>query len=125
MNAILSAGRYLLIIPALVLGLMHFMNGNAMAGMVPIPGGVIWVYLTGAALVAASVSIIIGKWDKLAAALLGLLLIIFALSIHLPGVLSSGGEDVGAMTSLLKDLGLAGGAWVYAAVMAKDKSVIG
>jgi uncharacterized membrane protein len=124
MNAILSAGRYLLVVPTLLFGVMHFMNANAMAGMVPIPGGAVWIYITGLALVAASVSIIIGKWDKLAATLLGLLLIIFALSVHLPGVLESAENHV-AMGGLLKDLGLAGGAWVYAASMAKDKSVIG
>jgi putative oxidoreductase len=125
MNAILSAGRYLLIVPPLIYGVMHLMSADALAGMVPIPGGAIWVYITGIAMIAASVSILIGKYDKLAAALLGLLLIIFALSIHLPGVLSSSGADHAAMGGLLKDLGLAGGAWVYAAVMAKDKSVIG
>jgi putative oxidoreductase len=125
MNAILSAGRYLLIVPALIFGVFHLMSANDMAGMVPIPGGAIWVYITGICMIAAAVSIIIGKYDKLAAALLGLLILIFALSIHLPGVISTGGEDMGAMSSLLKDLGLVGGSWIYAAVMAKDKSVIG
>ncbi|MFZ2897913.1 MAG: hypothetical protein WA004_04785 [Saprospiraceae bacterium] len=125
MNAILSAGRYLLIVPPLIFGVMHLMSANAMAGMVPIPGGAVWVYITGIAMIAASLSILIGKYDKLAAALLGLLILIYALSIHLPGVLSSGGTDHGAMGNFLKDLGLAGGAWIYAAMMAKDKSVIG
>ena len=87
MNAILSAGRYLLIIPPLVYGVFHFMNAKGMAEMVPIPGGAIWVYITGAAMIAAAISMVIGKFDKLASALLGLLLIIYALSIHLPGLL--------------------------------------
>ena len=75
-----------------------------MAGMVPIPGGVIWVYLTGLALVLAAVSMIIKKKMALATMLLGIMLVIFALSIHLPG-----GQD--SMPMLLKDLGLAGGAF--------------
>lgn len=124
MNAILSAGRYLLIIPPLIFGVMHLMSADAMAGMVPLPGGAIWVYITGIAMIAAAVSILIGKYDKLAAALLGLLMIIYALSIHLPGVIADSQNGM-AMGGLLKDLGLAGGAWIYAAVMAKDKSVIG
>ena len=128
MNAILSAGRYLLIVPALIFGVMHFMNAKDMAGMVPIPGGAVWVYITGIAMIAAGVAIVIGKYDKLAAALLGLLILIFALSIHLPGVMKAG-EDAQMMAmymgNFLKDVGLAGGAWVYAATMAKDKSVIG
>lgn len=128
MNAILSAGRYLLIVPALIFGVMHMMNASEMASMVPIPGGVVWVYITGLAMIAAAVAVVIGKYDKLAAALLGLLILIYALTIHLPGVLKAG-DDAQMMAmymgNFLKDVGLAGGAWVYAAVMAKDKSVIG
>ncbi|MCB9283299.1 MAG: DoxX family protein [Lewinellaceae bacterium] len=124
----LSAGRYLLIVPALIFGVMHMMNASEMASMVPIPGGVVWVYITGLAMIAAAVAVVIGKYDKLAAALLGLLILIYALTIHLPGVLKAG-DDAQMMAmymgNFLKDVGLAGGAWVYAAVMAKDKSVIG
>jgi len=127
MNAILSTGRYIMVLPALIFGVMHFMNAKGMAGMVPIPGGEIWVYITGLAMIAAAVSIIIGKFDKLAAALLGLLMLIYALSIHLPGVMGAVEEAQKAMYmgNLLKDLGLAGGAWIYASAMSKDKSVIG
>ena len=125
MNAILGLGRFLFAIPFIIFGLFHFMNAKAMAGMVPIPGGEIWVYLTGVALIAASVAIIIGKMDKLAAFLLGLMLIIFALSIHLPGVLAGGAENMAAMPNLLKDTMLAGASWMYAGSMAKDNSVLG
>ncbi len=125
MNAIFGLGRYLYALPLVVFGLFHFMNAKDMAGMVPIPGGVFWLYLTGAGLLGAAVAILIGKLDKLATALLGLMLLIFALSIHLPGVIESGGENVGAMTNLLKDLALSGAAWMYAGNMAKDRGVIG
>ncbi len=125
MNAIFGLGRYLYALPLAVFGLFHFMNAKDMAGMVPIPGGVFWVYLTGAGLLAAAVAILIGKLDKLATALLGLMLIIFALSIHLPGVMSSSGQDPASMGNLLKDLALGGAAWMYAANMAKDHGIIG
>ncbi|MEQ9425247.1 MAG: DoxX family protein [Cyclobacteriaceae bacterium] len=101
-------GRIIYAIPMLMFGVFHFGNADAMAGMVPIPGGAIWVYLTGAALVAAAVAIFINKKMKLATFLLGIMLLIFALSIHLPGVI--GGSET-SMPSLLKDLGLAGGAF--------------
>ena len=120
MNAITGSGKYLFAIPMAVFGLFHFMGANDMAGMVPIPGGVIWVYLTGAALLAAAISILIGKMDKLAATLLGIMLLIFVLSMHLPAVINSGGEDQGAMMNLLKDCALAGGAFMYAKYVAKD-----
>ena len=123
MNAILGLGRYLYALPMAIFGLFHFMNANDMAGMVPLPGGVFWVYLTGAGLLAAAISILIGKWDKLGTALLGLMLIIFALSIHLKGVMDSSSED--AMAMMLKDLALAGAAWMYSGSMSKDSSVIG
>lgn len=105
-------GRYLYALPFGVFGLFHFMNASQMAGMVPIPGGVFWVYLTGLAMLAASVAIIIETKARLAAILLGVLLLIYVLSIHLPAVI--GGEMQPAMQNLLKDLALAGGAWFIA-----------
>lgn len=113
MNDLLGKiGRYVFAVPFGVFGIIHFMNASAMAGMVPIPGGVFWIYLTGAALIAASLSIIIEKYTRLACTLLGVMLIIFVLSMHLPGVMS--GEMQPSMTNLLKDLSLAGGAWILA-----------
>lgn len=124
MNAITNLGKYIYAIPFAIFGIMHLMNADAMAGMAPF-GGAIMVYITGVALLAAAVSIVIGKLDKLAALLLGLMLLIFALSIHLPGV-TSGDEAkmMSSMPSLLKDLALAGAAWMYAG-MAKDNAVVG
>lgn len=122
MNALLKIGKYLFAIPFLAFGVMHMMAAESMAGMVPIPGGVIWVYITGVAMIAAAISIFIGKLDKLAAFLLGLMLIIFVVTLHLKGAISG---DQMAMSSMLKDLALAGGAWMYAAYVARDNGVIG
>ena len=58
MNAIINLGKYLYAIPMAIFGVMHFMNADAMAGMAPF-GGAIMIYITGLALVAAAVSIII------------------------------------------------------------------
>lgn len=117
MNAVLRLGKFLYAIPFVVFGLFHFMGANDMAGMVPIPGGAIWVYITGVAMLAAGVSMLLGKYDKLAALLLGVLMLVYVLSIHLPAVM---GGDQMAMISVLKDLGLAGGAWMYGLHVAKD-----
>ncbi|MGF1669398.1 MAG: DoxX family protein [Balneolaceae bacterium] len=99
--------RWLYAIPFGIFGLMHFMAAGDMAGMVPLPGGIFWVYLTGAALIAASVSFIIEKQTRLAGLLLALMLAIFAFTIHLPSLM---GGDQMAMSSMLKDLALAGAA---------------
>lgn len=117
MNALLRLGKYFFALPFIVFGLLHFMGADAMAGMVPIPGGAIWVYVTGLAMLAAGVSMLIGKYDKLAALLLGVLMIVYVLSIHLPAVM---GGDQMAMPGVLKDLALAGGAWLYALHVSKD-----
>ena len=109
-STLLTVGRMLYAIPFAIFGLFHFMNAEGMAGMVPVPGGVFWVYLTGIAMLAAAVSIIIKKKSALATLLLGVLLIIYALSIQLPMVL--GGNEM-AMGQVLKDLALAGAAFYY------------
>lgn len=106
-------GKFLFAIPMVIFGLFHFLNANAMAGMVPIPGGVFWIYLTGTALIIAGISIIIEKLDDWFSFLLAALLLIFVLTIHLPGVLGGGDMAQLFMTNLLKDLALAGGALIY------------
>ena len=95
------------------------MNASGMFGMVPsfIPGGVIWIYITGLALILAAVSIIIQKKDRLAAMLLAAMLIIFVLTMWLPGLGGDNGQT--AMSMLLKDTALAGAALMFAG-LAKD-----
>ncbi|HMQ48491.1 MAG TPA: hypothetical protein PKA00_13785 [Saprospiraceae bacterium] len=122
MNAILGLGKWLFALPFLVFGLFHFMNAKGMAEAMNPPGGEIMVYITGAALIAAAVSIFIGKMDKLATALLGVMLILFVLILHLPGAMD--GNQL-STTMVLKDLSMAGGAWMYARHVAKDNAVIG
>ncbi len=113
-----TVARYLYAIPFGIFGVIHFINGSDMAGYVPsfIPGGVFWVYLVGVALIAACVSIIIEKYTQLACLLLALLLIIFVLTLHLPGVIGAADDAAmaAAMSSLLKDSALAGGALLLA-----------
>lgn len=125
MGSIIKLGKYLFAIPFIVFSLFHFMSAGDMAAMAP--GGVVMVYIAGAGLLAAGVSIIIGKYDKLAAVLLALLLIIFIVTIHIPGLMGAGDDAMAmqmSMGGLLKDMGLAGGALMYAS-MAKDNSIIG
>ena len=108
-------GRILLALPFLVLGVMHFPGADNMAGMVPswIPGGVLWVYLTGVANIAAGVAFITGKQARLAGLLTALMMIVFILTVHLPGM-SNPDMAQFSLISILKDLGLAGGALLMA-----------
>ncbi len=126
MNAVLNLGKYIFAIPFAIFGVMHLMNADAMAGMAPF-GGAIVVYITGIALIAAAVSIIIGKMDKLATALLALFLLLTVLFVHAKGLSNAADEmaSATAMGNLLKDLALAGAAMLYASHSAKDNAVIG
>jgi len=126
MDAILKLGKYLFAIPFAIFGIMHLMNADAMASMAPF-GGSIVVYISGVALIAAAVSIIIGKKDKLATVLLAVLMLSTALLVHAKG-LSNAADDMAAAASMggmLKDLALAGAAMMYASGLAKDNSSIG
>ncbi len=102
------AGKYLFAIPFLIFGIFHFMNAQAMAGMVPsfIPGGIFWIYLTGLAFIAAASSVLLNKQVKRAMQLLALMLMIFVITIHLPATIN----NMSAASNLLKDVALAGGA---------------
>ena len=117
MNGVLNLGKYLYAIPFAIFGVFHFAGAESMAAMAP--GGVVMVYFTGLALLASAVSMLIGKYDKLATTLLGVMLILFAAILH------SGSAMAGDATNFLKDIALAGAAWMYAANLAKDNSIIG
>ena len=113
-------GRILFSIPFIMFGFFHFMGAKAMAGMVPawIPGsGVFWIVLTGAALVAGGVSIASNRLVKLAAPLMALMVTIFILTIHVPGLAEEATRQM-AMISALKDLSLVG-AMLFIASKAK------
>ena len=109
MNLIANIGRYLFAIPMIIFGVFHFVNTRTLQNVVPsfVPGQTFWVYLTGAALIAAGISILIKKQIQVISNLLALMLLIFALFVHLPMALES---DQLAASSLLKDIALAGGA---------------
>jgi len=128
MNAFLSLGRWFFAMPFAIFGLLHFMNAEGMAEhVVPkyMPAPNIWVYLGGAGLIAASISILISKYDKLATTLLAIYLLLMVGMVHLGAAMSGGDGAQGAMSMLLKDLALAGAAMMYAKHLARDRSVIG
>jgi putative oxidoreductase len=99
-------------------GINHFLNASGMATFVPsfFHGAVVWVYLTGAALIAAAIAILIGKQTRLAGILLALFLIIIVLSIHLPAIINAPDEAATRipLSNLIKDTGLAGAALMIA-----------
>jgi putative oxidoreductase len=101
--------RFAEIIYALVMaifGLLHFKTGaSATVPLMPGPASM-WMYITGAAFVAAALAIIINKYKRLACYLLALMLIIFILVVHLKPFL----DNPYNVHQPLKDLALAMGA---------------
>src|SRR5882762_7467009 len=99
-------------------GINHFLNGTGMQKMVPsfLPGGVIWVYITGACLLAAAIAFLLDKQTRLAGILLALFLLLIVVTVHLPAVLNA--PDDGSrrfpMVNLIKDTGLAAAALLVA-----------
>lgn len=108
-------GRLLFALPFGIFGIIHFLTGSDLAGMVPdfIPGDIVWVYLTGTALIGSSVCIVAQIQVRRVSLLLSLMLLIFALTIHLPELMM---ETPNALPNLLKDLSLSGGALFLAAL---------
>jgi putative oxidoreductase len=117
----ISISRIGTIIYALVIGFFgvnHFLNGTGMQNTVPkfIPYSIFWVYLTGALLIGAAISFIIGKQTRLAGVLLAIFLLLIVLTVHLPAVMNpeSQAHVSIALTNLVKDTGLAGAALIIA-----------
>lgn len=95
-------------------GVFHFLNTDAMSGMVPgyMPGPAkIWVMISGAGLILAAISILINKYRRIACLLLALELVLFVLLLHIPAM-NSGNDS--AMGNLLKDTAMAAAALMIA-----------
>jgi len=90
-----------------------------MAMAVPsfLPGGVIWIYLTGLGLIAGAVSLWIQKWTKEALYGISIFLISAIAMVHVPGLSNPDPMmQQMSMSGLFKDLGLLGGALAYLGV---------
>lgn len=119
MPALSTAGRVLFALPFAVFGVNHLLNAQAMAGAVPIPGGAFWIYFTGIAMLAASIGIltkVLGQWAALG---LALLLWVYVVAIHIPG-LGNPQTRMMATVNLLKDVALSGGALTWAGLFARE-----
>lgn len=115
MKNLATIGRILFALPFGIIGLNHFLMTDIFLGMMSsfIPGGGYTILLTGALLIAASICIILNKYIQIVCFSLAGLLLLFILTIHLPGLFTNNYEL--ALFGLLKDTGLMGGAFIIAA----------
>jgi len=114
MKTLAILGRILFALPFGIIGLNHFLMTDYFLGIKTsfIPIGVFTVWITGAFLIAASISIILNKNIRIACTCLAILLLIFIASIHIPGLFQPNWEL--SLIELLKDTGLMGGAVLIA-----------
>src|SRR4030042_4772376 len=105
-----TLARICFALPFGIFGVMHFLGGKKMAPLVPawVPGGWIWVYVTGLAMILASAAILSGKLSRTASFCLAVLLAVFITTVHVPGLLNPQTQQM-AMAGLLKDFSLMGG----------------
>jgi uncharacterized membrane protein YphA (DoxX/SURF4 family) len=123
MKHLTTIGRILFALPFGILGLNHFLMYNYYVGIVSsfIPGGGFTVIITGIALIAASISIIAKKFIRISCWMLAGLLLVFILTIHIPGLFEPDQAKMTvALIELFKDTALLGGALMIAGIYKED-----
>jgi len=112
----------------LFFGLNHFLDRTGFQKTVPrfIPGGIFWVYVTGVALIAASIAFLTNKHARLAGIFLAVFLLIIVLTIHIPALIRTEGTPIVsiALTNLVKDTGLAAAALMIAGTSPKSNATV-
>jgi uncharacterized membrane protein len=124
-DKVFTLGRVLFAIAVAALGALHFAYPAFAPGVqpmsttirFPLPGQPMWSYFTGIAFLAAAAAIFLNSKIRLAATLLGILILLFGLIVWVPW-LAMHPEDV-AGGNYLKDMGLAGGALLLAGALPK------
>ncbi|MBL6854345.1 MAG: hypothetical protein ISS15_14355 [Alphaproteobacteria bacterium] len=107
----------------MVFGTAHFVFAKLSATFVPgylPPSQMFWVYVTGAAAIAAGLAILSGILALLAARLLTLMYVLFGILVHTPFVLAKP-ADHNVWIEFMVNLALAGAAWIVADTLAERR----
>jgi len=114
-DKIMPFGRLFFAIPMAVFGSEHFTATAGIAALVPrwIPAHTFWVYLVGAGFLCAALSITVLVQARLAAALVGMTMLIFVLVMDLPGTLAHPHNRF-FWALALRQLAFSGGAFAFA-----------
>jgi uncharacterized membrane protein len=114
-DKILTFGRLFFAIPIAVFGSEHFTATANIAPLVPswIPAHTFWVYLVGLAFLCAALSIAVLVQARLAAALVGMTMLIFVFVMDIPAVVAHPGNRF-FWALALRQLAFSGGAFAFA-----------
>ena len=124
MNKIINLGKWFFILPFLAFGFLHFGPLEFSLPYVPawLPFPAFWVYFVGVCFILFVISVLLKKYDKLAAVLLALCLFLFVVLIHIPSAI---GGDFKSIIGSIRDMTMCGAALMYAGAFAKDNRIIG
>jgi uncharacterized membrane protein len=120
LDKILAFGPLFFAMPMGVFGADHMVDAAEIAPLVPswMPWHLFWTYLVGVALIAAALSIILNRYSKLAAILLGSMLLLFVVLLHVHNLVATHGARL-FWAILLRDTAFSGGAFALAGSLSK------
>jgi uncharacterized membrane protein len=123
-DPLLDVGRAIFALCVAAFGVLHFVYPGFAPGIqpmyrtvaFPLPWGATWGFLTGAFFIVAAAAIAADRQAREAALWLGVVILAFDLLNWCPQFVANPGALAG---NWLKDLGVAGGAWILADALAK------
>lgn len=109
------AARYIFAFCLIIFGVQHFLYAGGLADLVPawIPAHLALIYITGTAFIAAGIAIAANVQARLAAELLGLMFLLWALVLHTPRV-TAAPASFAELASLFVALAMCGSSWIVA-----------
>lgn len=117
-ESLVLVGRFLFAAGLVVVGVQHFLYAKFIATLIPhwIPGHLFWAYFVGVAFIAAALSLVTKIQGRLAAALLGLMFLLWVIVLHIPRVVSAP-HNGNEWTSAMIALAMCGGSFVLAGAL--------
>jgi uncharacterized membrane protein YphA (DoxX/SURF4 family) len=96
-------------------GIQHFVYADFVMKLVPswVPGPRLWVYFTGLALIAGGAGILLPRTTRLAATMVGIMILLWVVLLHIPRALADL-HDAGETSGVFEALAMSGAAFILA-----------
>ncbi len=116
LEKLIPLGTWLFAIPVISFGILHFLLAKEASTLVPawIPYPAFWVYAGGVGLLGCGVAILLNIKRRLFAVLLGIIILIWFVSLHIPRVIAPTADRPDEITSAFLALAYSGIAFVIA-----------
>jgi uncharacterized membrane protein len=111
----IALGPVFVAAPLAVFAAEHFVAARSMQQMVPVwlPAHLFWIYFVACAWLAGAASLVVMRCVRLAATLLGVMLLLIVLTIHLPNAIADP-RSLLSWSLVLRETAFAGGVWALA-----------